>query len=52
MTEPEQEDEGLDVRRARRRRHRVLSEWLDELDRKHGPVPEALIVHYETLFAS
>jgi antitoxin CcdA len=34
---------------ARRRRQRMLRELLDELDRRHGRVPEALIAKYEAL---
>ncbi len=51
-TVSKQVNDALHALLARRRRQRVLTEWLDELDRRHGPVPEKLIAHYEKLFTS
>ncbi len=35
----------------RRRRQRLLSEMLDQLDAEHGPVDEALVEKYNRLLA-
>lgn len=37
---------------VRRRRQRLLEQWLDELDGEHGPVSEALVARYEELLGS
>jgi len=36
---------------ARRRRHRMLAEWLDEMEAKDGPVDETLVQKYMDLLA-
>jgi hypothetical protein len=54
VVELEREEQGLSTQvnaavRAeleRRRRHRLLTELLDQLDVEHGPVDEALIEKY------
>jgi hypothetical protein len=54
VEELEREDQGLSAQvnfavRAeieRRRRHRLLVEFLDQLDAEHGPVDEALVEKY------
>jgi post-segregation antitoxin (ccd killing protein) len=54
VAEMEREDQGLSAQvnaavRAeleRRRRHRLLTELLDQLDAEHGPVDEALVEKY------
>lgn len=57
VTELESADEALSkqvndaIREAleRRRRQRLLRELLADLDRRHGPVPEALVAKYVAL---
>jgi antitoxin CcdA len=57
VEELEREDQGLSaqvnsVLRAeleRRRRHRLLLEYLDELEREDGPADEALVEKYVAL---
>lgn len=57
VEELERADEGLSAQinsavRAeleRRRRNRLLVEWLDRLDEEHGPVDESLIEKYTEL---
>ena len=57
VEELEREDEGLSAQinsavRAeleRRRRNRLLAEWLDRFDAEHGPVGESLIEKYTEL---
>jgi post-segregation antitoxin (ccd killing protein) len=54
VEELEREDQGLSAQvnaavRAeleRRRRHRLLVEWLDQLDVEHGPVDESVVEKY------
>jgi hypothetical protein len=38
--------ESLVAKLERRRRHRLLVEFLDQLDAEHGPVDESLIEKY------
>lgn len=49
-------DRGLSGFVARAVEHELerdaLSAYLDELDREHGPVPEGLIEHYDSLWLS
>ena len=57
VEELEREDQGLSAQvnvavRAeleRRRRHRLLVEYLDQLDAEHGEVPESLVEKYAGL---
>ena len=42
-------NEALRDELARRRRHRLLAEMLDELEAKHGPVDEQLVQKYMDL---
>lgn len=51
-TVSKQVNEALRALLTRRRRQRLLADWLDELDREHGRLPDALIARYEKLFAS
>lgn len=41
-----QVNDAVRLELGRRRRHRLLGEMLDELERKHGPVDEALVRKY------
>ena len=42
-------DEDLVEELERRRSNRLLVEWLDQLDTKHGPVDESLVAKYTRL---
>jgi antitoxin CcdA len=44
-----QVNEAIWAEVERRRRNRLLTEMLDSLDAKHGPVDEALVVKYTEL---
>ncbi|HYI62106.1 MAG TPA: type II toxin-antitoxin system CcdA family antitoxin [Acidimicrobiales bacterium] len=46
-----QVNEAIKVELNRRRRQRLLGEWLDRLDEEHGPVPEEVIQRYEGLLS-
>jgi antitoxin CcdA len=57
VEELEREQQGLSAQvnaavrteLERRRRHRLLTEFLDQLDTEHGPVDEALVEQYARL---
>lgn len=57
VAELEREQQGLSAQvnaavrteLERRRRHRLLTEFLDQLDAEHGPVDEALVEKYTRL---
>jgi len=42
-------DKDLAEELERRRRHRLLVEFLDQLDAEHGPVDESLVEKYIAL---
>ncbi|MEA2001317.1 MAG: type II toxin-antitoxin system CcdA family antitoxin [Actinomycetota bacterium] len=44
-----QVNEAVRVEVARRARHRLLQDWLDQLDASDGPVDEALVGRFEEL---
>lgn len=44
-----QVNDALKAELARRRRHRLLEELLDELDARHGPVDRELVDKYVAL---
>ncbi|HEY2765794.1 MAG TPA: hypothetical protein VGJ13_17580 [Pseudonocardiaceae bacterium] len=46
-----QTDQAVRAEIERRRRTRLLSEFLDALDAEHGPVDESLVSKYTRLLA-
>lgn len=45
----QQVNEAVRETLVRRRRHRLLSQLLDDLEKRHGPVPPHLIARYVDL---